>query len=107
MKQITSIIWNGSVGSYKEINRGNQISIMATENMIWKGDSNTSLRSLYFDVTPNFDCTSEDHVDALVDENGIMYGLPLWLSSTLKKRKAKMNKHKLRKRRKKERLKSK
>jgi len=31
--------------------------------------------------------------------------LPLWLSSTLKKRKAKMNKHKLRKRRKKERLK--
>lgn len=31
--------------------------------------------------------------------------LPLWLSSTLKKRKSKMNKHKLRKRRKKERLK--
>ena len=31
--------------------------------------------------------------------------LSLWLSSTLKKRKAKMNKHKLRKRRKRERLK--
>ena len=31
----------------------------------------------------------------------------IWLSSTLKKRKTKMNKHKLRKRRKKERLKSK
>lgn len=49
----------------------------------------------------------EDHVTVFDDDDEASSDLFVWLGSTLKKRKAKMNKHKLRKRRKKLRLKSK
>jgi len=43
---------------------------------------------------------------SLIQPSNVISTISIWLSSTLKKRKAKMNKHKLRKRRKKLRLKS-
>lgn len=52
------------------------------------------------------DCLGLGVIGFEEDENGIA-SESIWMSSTLKKRKAKMNKHKLRKRRKKLRLKSK
>mmetsp|Transcript_28621 Transcript_28621/g.42347 ORF Transcript_28621/g.42347 Transcript_28621/m.42347 type:complete len:161 (+) Transcript_28621:172-654(+) len=64
----------------------------------------------YFNLTspPSLLLVQEDHGGFVLDEEEEDQSSNfLWMSSTLKKRKAKMNKHKLRKRRKKLRLKSK